>query len=65
MSLNSKSKSKEIFSTLFSDYYVLGSKNYFQYYQNVSNDDIIKLYEKFQPDFLAFGYTLDGLINKV
>ena len=22
-----------------------------------------KLYEKFQPDFLAFGYTLKGLLN--
>ena len=38
--------------------------NYYQYYQNITNDDIIMLYEKFLPDFLAFGYTLDGFLNK-
>ena len=50
--------------TLISQFYFLGSSDYYQYYQNVTNDDIIKLYEKFQPDFLSFGYTLDGLLNK-
>ena len=44
--------------------YFLCSADYYQYYQNVTNDDIIKLYEKFQPDFLMFGYTLDGFLNK-
>merc|ERR1711974_110644 len=33
---------------------VKGSMDYSQYYQNITNDDIIKLYEKFLPDFLAF-----------
>ena len=44
--------------------FFLGSSGYYQYYQNVTNGDIIKLYEKFQPDFLSFGYTLDGFLNK-
>ena len=47
------------------DFLFLCSTDYYQYYQNVTNDDIIKLYEKFLPDFLAFGYTLDGFLNKV
>ena len=37
----------------------LCSTDYYEYYQNITNDDIIKLYEKFLPDFLPFGYTLD------
>ena len=42
----------------------LCSTDYCQYYQNITNDDIIKLHEKFQPDFLSFGYTLDGFLNE-
>ena len=42
----------------------LCSADYYQYYQNVTNDEIIKLYEKFKPDFLSFDYTLDGFLNK-
>ena len=48
----------------FSTVYFLCSTDYYQYYQNITNDNIIKLYEKFLPDFLAFGYTLDGFLNK-
>ena len=50
-------------NNLFLTVKFLGHTAYYEYYQNVTNDDIIKLYEKFQSDFLAFGYTLDGLIN--
>ena len=49
---------------LFLTFDFLCSTDYHQYYQNLTNDDIIKLYEKFLPDFLAYGYTLDGFLNK-
>ena len=49
-----------IVSTIFFLY-----STYYQYYQNITNDDIIKLYEKFKPDFLSFGYTLEGFVWKV
>ena len=54
-----------LFPLLFVFDYFLCSADYFYYYQNVTNDDIIKLYEKYQPDFLAFGYTIDGFLKKV
>ena len=43
---------------------ILCSTDYYQYYQNITKDEIIKLYEKYRPDFLAFGYTLEGFLNK-
>ena len=48
----------------FLTFYFLCSTDYYQYYQNVTNDDIIKLNEKFHTDFLLFGYTVHGFIHK-
>ena len=52
------------FPLLFVFDYFLCSADYFYYYQNVTNDDIIKLHQKFHSDFLLFGYTLPGFLNK-
>ena len=30
------------------------------YYEVISKDEIIKLYDKFESDFVMFGYTLSG-----
>ena len=43
------------------DHFLLYS-SYSLYYQNITKEDIVKLYEKFKPDFLMFGYTLKGFI---
>ena len=53
-----------LFPLLFVFDYFLCSADYFYYYQNVTNDDIIKLNEKFHTDFLLFGYTVHGFIHK-
>ena len=53
------------FPLLFVFDYFLCSADYFHYYQNVTNDDIIKLHQKFLSDFLLFGYTLPGLMRTV
>ena len=53
-----------LFPILFVFDYFLCSADYFYYYQNVTNDDIIKLHQKFHSDFLLFGYTLPGFLNK-
>ena len=39
-----------------------GGGDFREYYRNISHQHIAKLYEKFESDFLMFGYTLDGYI---
>ena len=39
-----------------------GGGDFREYYRNISSEHITKLYEKFESDFLMFGYTLDGYI---
>ena len=41
-----------------------GGGDYREYYKNVTELDIVKLYEKFESDFLMFGYTLEGYLNR-
>ena len=41
-----------------------GGGDYSNYYKDLTNSDIIKLYKKFESDFLMFGYTLDGYLHK-
>ena len=41
-----------------------GGGDYMDYYKDLTDLDIIKLYEKFESDFLMFGYTLEGYLHK-
>ena len=41
-----------------------GGGDYSDYYKDLTDQDIIKLYEKFESDFLMFGYTLEGYLQK-
>ena len=41
-----------------------GGGDYRDYYKDLTDLDIIKLYEKFESDFLMFGYTLEGYLHK-
>ena len=41
-----------------------GGGDYRDYYKNITHREIIKLYEKFESDFLMFGYTLEGYLPK-
>ena len=41
-----------------------GGGDYSDYYQDLTDQDIAKLYEKFESDFLMFGYTLEGYLRK-
>ena len=40
-----------------------GGGDYREYYKDLTDLDIIKLYHKFEYDFLMFGYTLDGYLH--
>ena len=33
------------------------------YYEAISDEEIIKLFDKFESDFVMFGYTLNGYLN--
>ena len=41
-----------------------GGGDYRDYYKNLTDLDITKLYQKFESDFLMFGYTLEGYLTK-
>ena len=41
-----------------------GGGDYRDYYKNLTDLDITKLYQKFESDFLMFGYTLEGYLDQ-
>ena len=41
-----------------------GGGDYRDYYKDLTDLDIIKLYQKFESDFLMFGYTLEGYLHQ-
>ena len=41
-----------------------GGGDYSDYYKDIRDRDIIKLYQKFESDFLMFGYTLEGYLHE-
>ena len=34
-----------------------------QYYQDISSQDITKLYQKFESDFVMFGYNIEDYLH--